>query len=91
MRETRGIARETIAARSNDGAISQPVLILIDNGTSGAAELFAAGISGNQRGKLVGERTLGRAALQKFVRLPDGAGMVVSNGWYLTPAGEPIH
>ena len=29
--------------------------------------------------------------MQKFVRLPDGAAMIVSNGWFLTPAGEPIH
>jgi len=29
--------------------------------------------------------------VQKFVRLPDGAAMIVSNGWFLAPAGEPIH
>ena len=44
MRESRGTARESIAARTADGAISQPVIILMDNGTSGAAELFAAAL-----------------------------------------------
>ena len=48
MREARGSAREPIAARTSDGAISQPVIILIDNGTSGAAELFAAALAGNK-------------------------------------------
>lgn len=91
QKEMRGAARQTIAAGSGDGSITLPVVVLVNDGTSGAAELFASGIAGNQRGKLVGEHTLGRAALQKFVRLPDGAAMVVSNGWYLTPAGEPIH
>jgi carboxyl-terminal processing protease len=90
-REIRGAARQALSAGAGDGAIKLPMAVLVNDGTSGAAELFAAAVAGNQRGKLVGERTQGRAALQKFVRLPDGAAMVVSNGWYLTPAGEPIH
>jgi carboxyl-terminal processing protease len=90
-KEIRGAARQSIAAAAGDGSIKLPIAVLVNDGTSGAAEIFAAAIAGNQRGKLVGEHTQGRAALQKFVRLPDGAAMVVSNGWYLTPAGEPIH
>ena len=86
----RGAARQTIAAAAGDGAITMPTVLLVNGGTSGAAELFAAALAGNQRAKLVGERTQGRTALQKFVPLPDGAAMVVSNGWYLTPAGDPI-
>lgn len=74
-----------------DGAITLPTVLLVDNGTSGAAELFAAALSGNQRATLVGERTWGRAATQKLVQLPDGSGMLISNAWYLTPSGAPIH
>jgi carboxyl-terminal processing protease len=91
QKEMRGAARQTIAATAGDGSITLPMAVLLNDGTSGAAELFAAAIAGNQRGKLVGERTHGRAAVQKFVRLPDGAAMLVSNGWYLTPSGDPIH
>ncbi len=91
LKEMRGAARQTISAAAGDGAIKLPLVVLVNDGTSGAAEVFAAAIAGNKRGKLVGERTQGRAAVQKFVRLPDGAGMVISNGWYLTPAAEPIH
>ncbi len=91
MKDVRGAARQTFAAAPGDGAISQPVVVLVDNGTSGAAELFAAALSGNRRAKLVGEHTEGRAAVQKLVPLPDGAVMIISNGWYLTPSGEPIH
>jgi carboxyl-terminal processing protease len=90
-KEIRGAARQAIAAAPGDGTIRLPVAVLVNDGTSGAAELFAAAVAGNSRGKLVGERTEGRAAVQKFVRLPDGAAMVVSNGWYLTPSGEAIH
>jgi carboxyl-terminal processing protease len=66
-------------------------VVLVDNGTSGPAELFAAALSGNQRATLVGERTIGRAAMQRLVRLSDGSGMLISNAWYLTPSGTPIH
>jgi len=91
MRETKGAARETIAAASGDGSITAPATILIDTGTSGAAEVFASALGGNQRADLIGEHTIGRAATQKLVRLPDGAGLWLSNTRYLTPAGTPLH
>ena len=64
--------------------------LLVTTGTSGAAELFAAAIDGNKRGDLIGERTLGRAGIQKLVRLPDGRGLWLTHARYLTPAGEVI-
>jgi carboxyl-terminal processing protease len=91
FKETRGAARQPVTTAAGDGAIKLPVVVLVDNGTSGPAELFAAALSGNQRGTLVGERTVGRAAVQKLVRLPDGSGMLISNAWYLTPSGTPIN
>ena len=91
MRETRGGARETIAAGSGDGSIAQPAVILVDAGTSGAAELFASALAGNHRAELIGEHTIGRAAIQKLVKLPDGAGLWLSTARYLTPSGAPLH
>ena len=91
QKEVRDVARQSIAAAPGDGAVTMPVAVLINDGSSGAAELFAAALAGNKRGSLVGERTQGRAAVQKLVRLPDGAAMMISNGWYLTPNGDPIH
>ena len=84
-------ARQGVTAAAGDGAIALPTVVLVDAGTSGAAEIFAAALAGNQRATTVGEHTQGRAAVQQFVALPDGAAMVISHGWYLTPAGEPIH
>jgi carboxyl-terminal processing protease len=82
--------RETIAARPGDGAIDLPVQILVTTGTSGAAEIFAAALDGNKRADLVGEHTLGRAAMQKLVKLPDNRGLWLTYARYLTPAGESI-
>jgi carboxyl-terminal processing protease len=82
--------RETIAAGSGDGAFDIPVQILITTGTSGASEVFAAALDGNNRADLVGERTLGRAALQRLVKLPENRGLWLTYARYLTPAGESI-
>jgi carboxyl-terminal processing protease len=83
--------KETIAAQANDGAITAPVVLLVDTGTSGAAELFAAALDGNNRADLVGERTLGRAARQQLVKLADGSGLLLTTVRYLSPSSAPIH
>jgi len=82
--------KETIAAKPGDGAIALPVTLLVTTGTSGAAELFAAALDGNNRAEMIGERTLGRAGIQKLVRLPDGRGLWLTHARYLTPGGETI-
>src|SRR5207248_1652461 len=91
MRETRGGTRETVSTENGDGAITLPVEILLDAGTSGAAEVFASALVGNKRAELVGEHTIGRAAVQKLVKLPDGSGLWLSTTRYLTPSGNPLH
>ena len=68
-----------------------PTLLLVDTGTSGAAELFASALSGNKRADLIGEHTIGRAAIQKLIKLPDGSGLWLTTTRYLTPAGAPLH
>lgn len=88
-RQERGKAKEAVAAAPGDGTITLPVALLTDNGTSGPAELFAAALTGNKRASLVGERTLGRAARQRLVRLPDGSGLLLTHLFYLTP-GEAV-
>jgi len=91
IRETKNGARDTVTASAGDGAVTVPAVVLIDTGTSGAAEIFASALAGNQRADLIGEHTIGRAASQKLVRLPDGAGLWLSTTRYLTPAGTPLH
>lgn len=90
-RQDRGKEKDPIAAAAGDGAITLPVTILTDNGTAGAAELFAGAIQGNRRGDVIGERTRGRAARQKLVKLPDGSGLLLTHLLYLLPGGGAIH
>jgi len=91
LRESKGTEPEAITAGPNDGAITAPLVLLVDYGTGGPAELFAAALHGNGRADLVGQRTLGRAARQRLVKLPDGSGLWLSYEQYLSPEREPIH
>ena len=83
--------RESIDARPNESAVDLPVTLLVTTGTSGAAELFIAALDGNQRADIVGERTLGRAGVQKLVQLPENRGLWLTYARFLTPKGDPIH
>ncbi len=71
-------------------AWKHPMTVLISNSTSGAAEVLAAAIGGNQRGPLVGERTFGTASEQKLIPLEDGAALVLTVADYYTPSGKSI-
>jgi carboxyl-terminal processing protease len=90
-KESRDGQSSSITAAQGDGSVVLPVTLLADNGTSGAAELFASALVGNKRAEIIGEHTIGRAGEQKLVKLPDGTGLWLTTTKYLTPAGEPLH
>jgi carboxyl-terminal processing protease len=80
-----------VEAQPGDGSLEGTSTLLVDNGTSGAAEVFAAALSGNGRAVLIGEHTIGRAAIQELVKLPDGSALWMSTSRYLTPKEVAIH
>ena len=91
IRLGRADAREPISAEPADGEITAPLALLVDIGTAGPAEVFTAAIDGNGRADLIGTNTLGRAARQRLVKLPDQSGLWLTYLRYLTPSGEAIH
>jgi carboxyl-terminal processing protease len=90
IRESRTNGQVKIAAEKGDGAVSMPVTLLVDSGTSGPAEVFAAALAGNKRAELIGERTIGRTGVQELVKLPDGTALWITSARYLTPGGAQI-
>ena len=90
VRESRTNGQTKIAAEKGDGAITAPVTLLVDSGTSGPAEVFAAALSGNKRAEVIGERTVGRTGVQELVKLPDGSALWITSSRYLSPSGAPI-
>jgi carboxyl-terminal processing protease len=90
-RETKAGKDSVVMTTAADGKVTTPLVLLTTNGTSGAAELFAAALLDNKRATLVGEHTLGRAGVQKLVKLPDGSALYMTFARYLGPAGTSIH
>jgi carboxyl-terminal processing protease len=82
--------REPIAAQATGQTIDLPAAVLVTTGTSGPGELFVAALNDNKRAELIGERTLGRAGIQKLVKLPEGRGLWLTYTRFLTPTGNPI-
>lgn len=91
IRARAGGERESIAAAPGAEAIGLPATLLINFGSSGPAELFAAALVERDRATPVGQRTAGRVGLQRLIRLPDGTGLWLSWARYLTAGGESIH
>lgn len=70
---------------SRDTAYDGEIQVLTDPSTAGGAEVFAAAVRGNNRGKLVGATTYGKAIVQKFIALPSGGGVQMTVAHYTTP------
>ncbi len=90
VRESRTNGQVKIAAEKGDGSVALPVTLLVDSGTSGPAEVFAAALAGNKRAELIGEHTVGRTGVQEIVKLPDGTALWITSTRYLTPGGAQI-
>jgi carboxyl-terminal processing protease len=69
---------------------SQPVTVLINTATAGAAEILAGAIADNHRGETVGVRTYGTASQQKLIQLEDGSALILTLANYYTPGGKEI-
>ncbi len=67
-----------------------PVVVLVNRGTAGPAELVAAALEDNKRAKVVGERTFGEGTQQKTFELPDGAVLILSVAKYESPSGKKL-
>jgi carboxyl-terminal processing protease len=69
---------------------TEPVAVLIGNGTAGPAEIVAAAIADNKRGGTVGERTYGTASQQKLIEMEDGSALILTIATYFTPGNKDI-
>ena len=65
-----------------------PLVVLVNRGTAGPAELVAAALLDNKRANLVGEKTYGEGAEQKTFELSDGAALILSVAKYESPSGK---
>jgi len=84
------VSAQTFPAEPGKVVWKNPVSVLIDATTSGAAEVLAAAIVANHRGDVVGERTFGLASEQKLITLDDGSALFLTVANYYNAGGKSI-
>ena len=84
------VSAQVFSAEPKQVIWKNPVSVLIDATTSGAAEVLASAILANHRGDVVGERTFGLASEQKLISLDDGAALILTVANYYNPGGKSI-
>ena len=82
--------RQNVEAQPDKAISTDPVVVLINAGTSGPAEVLAAAIKDDGRGQLVGDKTYGDGAIQKLIPVGDGSALYLSVARYYTPSGKPV-
>jgi len=90
MLEGQKYPKQTFTADPSLCLTTAPLVVLVNRGTYGPAELAAAAIEGAKRGDVVGERTFGEGSVQKTIDLPDGAALMLTVAKYETPDGHKI-
>src|SRR5207245_7575408 len=81
---------EAFNAEASKAITTLPIAVLVNRGTSGAAEIVAAAILENARGDVVGDKTFGDGSIQKTIDLPDGGALILSVAKYYSPSGKAI-
>ena len=90
MLEGQKFPKQTFTADPARFITSAPLVVLVNRGTYGAAELTASAIESAKRGDVVGERTFGEGSVQKTIDLPDGAALMLTVAKYEAPDGKKI-
>jgi carboxyl-terminal processing protease len=80
----------TFTADAQKKITDLPLVVLVNRGTAGAAEIVAAAILENGRGDVVGDKTFGEGSVQKLIEVPDGSALILSIAKYYTPKGKII-
>ena len=83
--------KEVIKRKSkNDIFCDIPLVIIINENSASASELFAGSIQDNDRGVIIGRTSFGKGLIQRIVDLKDGSGITLTIGRYKTPSGRII-
>ena len=67
-----------------------PLVVLIDNFSASASEIFAGAMQDNDRGMVIGRRSFGKGLVQQQIAFPDSSALRLTVARYYTPAGRCI-
>ena len=77
-------------ARKGDEIKGKPVVILINNGSASASEIFAGAMKDHKRAIILGENSYGKGSVQSIIPLKNGGGMRLTISKYYLPSGKSI-
>ena len=83
-------ARKTYTATQKGICLDKEILVLIDEYSASASEIFAGAIQDNDRGVVVGRRSFGKGLVQEQIPFRDGSALRLTVARYYTPSGRCI-
>ena len=77
-------------AKTGDGIKGKPVIVLINNGSASASEIFAGALKDHKRAIILGENSYGKGSVQSIIPLKNGGGIRLTISKYYLPSGKSI-
>ena len=77
-------------ARKGDETKGKPIIVLINNGSASASEIFAGALKDHKRAIILGENSYGKGSVQSIIPLKNGGGMRLTISKYYLPSGKSI-
>ena len=77
-------------ARKGDEIKGKPIVVLINNGSASASEIFAGALKDHKRAIILGENSYGKGSVQSIIPLSNGGGMRLTISKYYLPSGKSI-
>lgn len=74
-----------------DHTFKKPLVVLVDENSASASEIFTGAVKDHGVGTIVGKTTYGKGIVQRIIELRDGSSLKVTISEYFTPSGECIH
>ena len=77
-------------AKKGDAVKGKPIIVLINNGSASASEIFAGALKDHKRAIILGENSYGKGSVQSIVPLRNGGGIRLTISKYYLPSGDSI-
>ena len=77
-------------ARKGDEIKGKPIVVMINNGSASASEIFAGALKDHKRAIILGESSYGKGSVQSIIPLRNGGGMRLTISKYYLPSGKSI-